>query len=366
MSTGKKIIPLVEEIPSASLEKKDNDGNNNIEINISKKKSEEDDKSMNSAECSGKELKSKEKENDEMDKKAKPIKLSKKAYERYTERLKERSMRIEADKIFNETERLRNKYDEKNSFLHKFDNNPQFQKMLKSVNNQLKYFFIEGVLLCTFSALIYFYITRSKEGLALTSFILSISEIAICIILFGSMKLGLLSDPYLSKAFRLFIIIEFLLLLSSFVINFTSIFVTYSYFKKYSELKIRIIIYIILLLIIILFISTFKLCLNLFFESVLILLNRKTEYSILMLNEEKLKNEINFNINMSTVSNNITSEPLKNESTDIFDINNNNNNNIKTEEENKEEEQYRNFSYFNKFHYSVTSSRNKDYGGFKK
>ena len=49
---------------------------------------------MNSAECSGKELKSKEKENDEMDKKAKPIKLSKKAYERYTERLKEKSMRI--------------------------------------------------------------------------------------------------------------------------------------------------------------------------------------------------------------------------------------------------------------------------------
>ena len=366
MSKGNQHFPLVEEnLPNKSGKNKKSD-NNNITIELSKKKSEEDDKSMNSAQCSEKELQYKENLQSNLSKPVKPIKLSKKAYEKYTERLKERTMRIELEKQYLETEKLKNKYEEKNSFLHRFDNNPQFQKMLKSVNNQLKYFFIEGVLLCTFSALIYFYITRSKEGLALTSFILSISEIAICIILFGSMKLGLLSDPYLSKAFRLFIIIEFLLLLSSFVINFTSIFVTYSYFKKYSELKIRIIIYIILLLIIILFISTFKLCLNLFFESVLILLNRKTEYSILMLNEEKLKNESNFNINMSTVSNNITSEPLKNESTDIFDINNNNNNNIKTEEENKEEEQYRNFSYFNKFHYSVTSSRNKDYGGFKK
>ena len=365
MSTGNKKFPLVEEISPVSSGKKDNSGKNEITNSLSKMKSDEDEKSMNSAENSSKELTQNELENPVTENISKSLKLSKKAYERYTERLKERTMRIEVDKIFSENEKLKNKYEEKNSYLHRFDNNPQFQKMLKTVNNQLKYFFIKGVLLCIFSGLLYFYISRGKEGLALSSFLLSILGIAISLVLFGSMRLGLLNDPYLSKAFRLFVIMEVFLLYISLIINIIAIFVSSTYFKKYSELKIRIIIYIIFLLIIIIFISTFKLCLNLFVESVLILLNRKTEYSILILNEEKMKNEINFNINMSTVSNNITTDPLKMESTNIFNIDNNNNNNFKKEED-KEEEQYRNFSYFNKFHYSVTSSRKNDYGGFKK
>ena len=115
---------------------------------------------------------------------------------------------------------------------------------------------------------------------------------------------------------------------------------------------------------IIIFIVTFKYCFNLFVESVLILLNRKTEYSILMLKELNNKNEINFNTNLSTMSNNVTTEGLNNNSTNIFMIDNNSNNN---KEDKKEEEQYRTFNYYNKFHYSVTSSRNNNYGeGFKK
>ena len=113
---------------------------------------------------------------------------------------------------------------------------------------------------------------------------------------------------------------------------------------------------------IIIFIVTFKYCLNLFVESVLILLNRKTEYSILMINEMNNKNGMNFNTNVSTISNNATTEGLNNNSTNLFVVDNNANNNNK-----KEEEQYKTFNYYNKFHYSVTSSRKKDYGeGFKK
>ena len=117
---------------------------------------------------------------------------------------------------------------------------------------------------------------------------------------------------------------------------------------------------------IIIFIFTFKFCFNLFVESILILVNKKTEYSILMLNDLNNKNEINFNINLSTISNNATTEGLNNNSANLFIVDNNatSNNNKKDK---YEEEQYRVFNYYNKFHYSVTSSRNKDYGGhFKK
>ena len=65
--------------------------------------------------------------------KSKPIVLPQKAYEKYTQRLKERTMRMELEKIDKETERLKQKFEERNSFSHLLDNNPQFKKMLKFV-----------------------------------------------------------------------------------------------------------------------------------------------------------------------------------------------------------------------------------------
>ena len=359
MSSGNKPFPLAEE-NSPRSEVKNNSQQNNILIKLSKKKSEEDDKSMNSSECSEHELK--DNKNSELPNIIKPVNYSMKTYEKITEKLKERSMRLEIEKIYHETERLKNKYEEMNAHLHSFDNNPQFQNMLKMVGKQLRYFFIEGIFLIIFSALLYFYITRRKEGLALTSLFLSISEIAISIILFISLKLGLLNDPNLSKAFRLFVVMESLLLFTSFIINIIAGLVNNEYLQNIQEFGNRLIIYIIFLLMILVFIVTFKFCFNLFYESVLILLNRKTEYSILMINEKKNSSKTVFNTNLSTISNNITTEGLNNESTGIFQIDNNVNNN----KEKKEEQQLRTFNYFNKFHYSVTSSRNGDYGSFKK
>ena len=361
MSSGNKVFQLVEENSAGSSEVKKDSNKNNIIIELSKKKTEEDDKSLNSAECSGNELKYSQKV--DLVNSVKPIKLSKKAYEKYTQKLKENTMRLQVAKMYNETERLKKKYEEKIAYFHSFDNNPQFQKMLKMVGKQLIYFFIQGIFLLIFSALFYFYVTRCKEGLALTSLCLSITEITFSIILFISLKLGLLNDPNLSKAFRLFVVMEFLLLFSSFIINVISGLVNNEYLKKnITEFQNRLIIYIIYLLMILLFIYSFKFCSNLFLESVLILLKRKTEYSILMINERNTKNEINFNINLSTMSNNETTEGLNNANTGIFQVDNNVNNN----KDDKEEEQYRTYNYFNKFHYSVTSSRNGDYNNFKK
>ena len=76
----------------------------------------------------------------EIPKNIKPIILPPKAYEKYIDNLRVQTMRVEIEKVYNETERLKKKYEEKNSHLHSFDNNPQFQKMLNILDTQLKFF----------------------------------------------------------------------------------------------------------------------------------------------------------------------------------------------------------------------------------
>ena len=380
MSTKIKSHPFVEENISISNDKKakkDKDKNpplirksdsdkNDIIIELSHKKQEEDEKSSNSAEFSGQLFnahKQKEKEFEEA--KAKtfrsfPIKLSKKGYENYTQRLKEKTMRKELEKIQKETERIKKIYEEKNSFLHLFDNNPQFQKMLKMVEKQLRFILFQGILIFIFGCLIYFKVSNRKSGLALGSMSLSISEIAFIIILFISLKIGLLNDPELSKAFRVFVIIECLMIISSFIINILIPFFIIKRLKKLDNYTIKLLVYILFLLMMISFIITFKQCYNLFVESIYILLNKKTEYSILMVNEKNNNNETNTSTNL-TASNSMSTDAINNTSVGIFGDNQKNNNNLMT----KEEEQYRNYNYFSKFHYSVTSDR-KDNKYFKK
>lgn len=373
MSEKLKHNPFIEEnlsISSVKKEKNNKDNNNqlikqdknnknDIIIELSNnKKHDEDEKSTNSAEFSGQELR-KEKQNSF--KNIKQKNLSKKAYEKLTEKLKERTMRMEIEKIDRETERLKQKYEEKNAYLHSFDNNPQFQKMLKSVEKQLLVIFIMGILVCSFSGIVYFYITNRKNGVSLASFSLSMAEICFVFILIITLKLGLLNDPNLSKAFRLFVIIEFLILIGSFVINIIVVIMINEYLEKKSNL-VKMITYIVFCLVSVLFIIGFKFCFSLFFESILILLNRKTEYSILMIKEQNSKSESNINGNISTLNNNSTMTLNNDTNSGIISDNQKKNNENAI---NKEEEQYRHFKYFNRFHYSVTSDR-KDDNYFKK
>ena len=381
MSAGNKNHILVEEnnipIASGNKGKKDKDKDkkiplikqngidkNDIIIELSNhKKEEEDEKSANSAEFSGQNLKNENIQNENIEKEKaktarqiKPIILSQKAYDKYTQRLKERTMRMEIEKMDKETERIKQKYEEKNAFLHLFDNNPLFQKMLKYVEKQLILICILGMTICIYSGLLYFYISNSKMGLALANFFLSISEISIFFILIITLKSGLLNDPNLSKAFRLFVFAEFLTLVGSLVINILIPIYIKKYLKKVDKTS-RIIIYILFLLVILLFIITLKYCLTLFVESILILLNKKTEYSILMINEQNSKSELNIISNLQT-SHNMSTEGLINTSNGI--ISNNEKNTQNNTVINKEEEQYKKFNYFNKFHYSVTSNRNDE------
>ncbi len=339
------------------LVKKDKDG---IIIELSKNKMEEDEKSTNSAEFSGQELR-KEKQNNTVPL-FNPKKLSKKAYEKMTQKMKENTMRMEIEKIDKETERLKQKYEEKNSFLHSFDNNPQFQKMLKVVEKQLLLIILIGILVFLFSSIVYFNITKRKEGCSLASLSLSLAELAVAIILIITLKLGLLNDPNLSKAFRLFVIIEFFILIGIFIINVIVIIIIQEYLQE-EKTAIKIIVYLLFILLIGLFIIGFKKCLSLFFESILILLNKKTEYSILIINEQKIKSDLSQINNLST-SNNYSTEGLNNDTTSGIISENEKKQDLATMD--KEEEKYKNMKFFNRFHYSVTSDR-KDYNNtFKK
>ncbi len=378
MSASIKNHTLVEESPTTSSDKKEkkekdkdlplikisNTDKNDIIIDLSKKKKyeDEDEKSNNSAEFSGQQLekeKSVEESNNSKTKR-KPIVLSKKAYDKYTERLKERTMRLEIEKIDKETQRLKKMFEEKHSHLHLFNNNPQFQKMLKLVQNQLIFIFSLSILTSISSGLIYFYVTERKEGISLASFCLSLAEITMFILLIISLKMGLLNSPDLSRAFRLFVIIEFLLLIGSFVLNIIMAFSLREYLDRGFAI---IITYIILIIITLLFFISLKYCYSLFIESFLILFNKKTEYAILIINES-IHPESNIDANLST-SNNMTTDNLNSTSSGIFNENdkNNNTNNMQI---NKDEEKYRNYNYFNKFHYSVTSSRKDDKYNLKK
>ena len=378
MSASIKNHTLVEESPTTSSDKKEkkekdkdlplikisNTDKNDIIIDLSKKKKyeDEDEKSNNSAEFSGQQLekeKSVEESNNSKTKR-KPIVLSKKAYDKYTERLKERTMRLEIEKIDKETQRLKKMFEEKHSHLHLFNNNPQFQKMLKLVQNQLIFIFSLSILTSISSGLIYFYVTERKEGISLASFCLSLAEITMFILLIISLKMGLLNSPDLSRAFRLFVIIEFLLLIGSFALNIIMAFSLREYLDRGFAI---IITYIILIIITLLFFISLKYCYSLFIESFLILFNKKTEYAILIINES-IHPESNIDANLST-SNNMTTDNLNSTSSGIFNENdkNNNTNNMQI---NKDEEKYRNYNYFNKFHYSVTSSRKDDKYNLKK
>ena len=373
MSGAVKHSPFIEETTEISsnknakndknkkieLVKKDKDG---ILIELSKNKMEEDEKSTNSAEFSGQELrKEKEKENNSIQF-INPKKLSKKAYEKMTQKMKENTMRMEIEKIDKETERIRQKYEEKNAFLHSFDNNPQFQKMLKNVEKQLKVIFLFGIIVCVFSSLVYFYVTKRKDGCSLASFSLSVAEIAIVLILIITLKIGLLNDPNLSKAFRLFVIFELLIIIGTFIINVIVIVVIQEYLSNQQSIT-KIIVYLLFVLLIGLFVIGFKMCLPLFIESILILLNKKTEYSILIINEQNAKSESNVINNLST-SNNYSTEGLNNDTTTGIISENEKKQGL--EITNKEEEKYKNMNYFNKFHYSVTSDRKDVNNYFKK
>ena len=262
--------------------------------------------------------------------------ITKREHEKYEEKMKENTMRDELEKISNENERLKQEYEEKNSKYYLFKN-PQFKKFIKNVEMQLFYLLGLVALLTIFNIFIIFNSKKEFEGIPLVGLIITILLFSDNILLIACVKIGLLNDTELSKAFRIFVIFGLLLLITSICFNFISIFLDN---KKISN---KFWIFALLILIILDLIFVVKKCLNLFIESFMILLGKKTEYSVLISKEEKYDNSVSFSLNKTN--------------SDLLDENKSK----KKNEEDEIDESFKNFNYFNKFHYSVSADRKNDY-----
>jgi len=264
--------------------------------------------------------------------------IKKRDKEKYEQKLKENTMRNELDKISNETERLKQEYEEKSSKYYLFEN-PQFKKFIKNVEMQLLFLLGLSGLLSVFSiALIISNSAKEIGGFSIACLIITIMLVANNLILIACVKMGLLNDTYLSKAFRMFVIMESLLLITSLCFNITSLFLN----KKISH---KFWIFSLLILIMLDLIFVVKKCLNLFVESCLILLGKKTEYSVLISKENQGNSRTNTSLNFS----------LDKTTNDLLDEG------INKSIEEEKENNFKVYNFFNKFHYSVSSDRKNDY-----
>ena len=151
---------------------------------------------------------SKKLEEKKEEKKDKKSKRSKRDYEK----IKEITMRKEVDKIYNETERLKQEYAEKKSNYYLFEN-PQFKKFIKNVEIQLL-FLLSLVVLFIFLGSVLMINSSNKEydGFSIACIIITTILFANTILLIVSVQIGLLNEPELSKAFRLFVALESIIL----------------------------------------------------------------------------------------------------------------------------------------------------------
>ena len=320
----------------------------NISNNINIKLYKEDDTSLKELKSNSKSEKLDDYPYKKQDIISIPVKpVNSNEHQKYAQKLKEKTMKMEIDRIYNETERLYQQYEGKNDNLHLYSNNPQYKKYIKKLEKQILSFIIAEIILNIYSTINYFKLTKENEGISLANYCLSNILIAITIIIFIILKLGLLNDPEISKAFRFFSILEFLILISFFTTCVISGYLNFFNIKKISKFF-KMLIYFLLLFILFIFIARIKYGFNLFYESLLILIGKKTEYSVLILKEEKMykDNYPEYNNIISSMS----YEKLNKTSDDIFrEINKNN------KEIHKEEEKYKNYNYFYKFHSSVST-----------
>ena len=135
-------------------------------------------------------------------------------------------MRNEVDKIYHETERLKQEYEENNTKYFLF-NNPQFNKYLKKVTKQLYFLLSLVILFLAFSIMMSNIINKAFEGFSISCLVITILCFSETILLIACVKIGLLNDSELAKAFRFFVFLESILLIISFCFIFASRFFIY-------------------------------------------------------------------------------------------------------------------------------------------
>ena len=310
--------------------------NQDLITNFNKKKSEEDFNSINSAEYSENNLNSLKPEMINYNNGLRTAKIN----ENYIHKKYQMTLRMEAQKYFTERENQQKRFEARNSYIHLFDNNPQFSQMLKKTEKQLYFFIIHILFLILYEAIITFVVRKGDLGFSMASFILTVTCFSFYLLVFLALKSGFLKDPNLSQSFRFIVILGFITYIVAYIFNIVSFVASIKKLKDDYNLTFRIFIYFVFLISVILVYPTLQRGYFLFIESVLIFLKKKTEYSVLILNEQN---------NITGSQNNTTSNLVTNNN---LNLSKKDNNNIKPDE--NEQQDFRNYNYYSKFHASVS------------
>ena len=263
--------------------------------------------------------------------------------DRYLRKKYELTLRREALKYFTEREKIQKKYEERNSYIHLFDNNPQFTNIIKKTEKQLLYLLIHIITIIIYESIINFDVGNGQLGFVMCSFMLAIISFIFCIIVFLALKIKFLNDPNLSRGFRFIVILTFFIYIITYCFNIATFIITISTLKEKFVKSFRWLTYLMFLITVILLFPTMHKGFFLFVESVLIFFKKKTEYSVLILNEQNnlsasQTNDNNTNANLITFNNNLNLNLNKNL------VNNNYDN----------DQNFNNYNYYSKFHASVT------------
>ena len=269
-----------------------------------------------------------------------------KATERYLRKKYEFTLRMQAQRYFTERENIRKQYEERNSYIHLFDNNPEFHRIMQKTEKQIIYLLVHIIFIIIYESIINFYVCKSQLAITMTSFMLAISSFIFCVLILLAVEIKFLNDPNLSRGFRFIVILTFLLYIVTYGFNIASFVTSLSTLKEKCDIFFRIFTYILFTITIILFYPTMQKGFFLFVESVLIFMKKKTEYSVLILNEQN---------NISNVNNSQTTE--NNTNANLFTNSNNlelipNKNTVQNDDLN--DQNFKNYNYYSKFHASVT------------
>ena len=320
----------IKDIKPINIQKQD------LITNFKKKKTEEDSNTINSAEYSENNLASLKPEMVNYNNGLRTAKIN----EDFIHKKYQMTLRMEAQKYFTERENQQKKFETKNPYIHLFDNNPQFSQMLKKTEKQLYFFILHILFLILYEGIITFRGGKNYFGLTMTSFIISVTCLSFFLMVFLALKSGFLKDPNLSQSFRFIVILGFITYILSYIFYIVSFFYNIQKLKDDSSLIFRLFSYFIFLKTVILIYPTLLKGYYLFIESVLIFFKKKTEYSILILNEQNNITGSQNNTNSNLVTSNNLNLPIKD------------NKNILQYE--KDQQDFRNYIYFSKFHASVS------------
>lgn len=281
-----------------------------------KTKKDPDEKSLNSAQFTEDELKGSDGKNDG-NKTAEKNKLSEKEKIKRIENQEkienDRILLNQADKMITETERMEKQYQKEHSFLYLYSQDPQ----LKSLINKIKITLLKisfGCLIQLFYSLLDDLVFTKNEPVIMTFVILSIVSLFMCIFSIAIIQIGLLNDPYGSKGFRIMVVFEALVMVITYIFNLSSVLITFIRFgeerKSFVE---KFLIILISISVLVLLIPLTFFCIKLGIDSGLILIGKKTEYSVLVAEEKmnKSKNDSNTGEIAITTSGNINSEKDK-------------------------------------------------------